>query len=287
MKYRDRAGNEFIEANSQEKFLEMLYDTSFGRRLLSILVKPGLSSFAGDMLDTKASKCLIPSFIRQNNINMDEYIDTDFESYNDFFTRKIKQSARPFDMAPDVLCSPCDAKLSVYPINEDSVFSIKNSVYSLEKLFDSQKVAKRFVGGTLLMFRLTVDDYHRYCFPDGGEKSGYRRIPGVFHTVNPLANEKYPIYTKNTREYCLIRTDNFGTILMMEVGAMLVGKIANYSGKKFVKRGEEKGRFEFGGSTIIICLEKDKALIDADILANTSEDFETRVKMGERIGMKL
>ena len=74
---------------------------------------------------------------------------------------------------------------------------------------------------------------------------------------------------------------------MMEVGAMLVGKIANYSGKKFVKRGEEKGRFEFGGSTIIICLEKDKALIDADILANTSEDFETRVKMGERIGMKL
>ena len=161
MKYRDRAGNEFIEANSQEKFLELLYDTSFGRRLLSILVKPGLSSFAGDMLDTKASKCLIPSFIRQNNINMDEYIDTDFESYNDFFTRKIKQSARPFDMTPDVLCSPCDAKLSVYPINEDSVFSIKNSVYSLEKLFDSQKVAKRFVGGTLLMFRLTVDDYHR------------------------------------------------------------------------------------------------------------------------------
>ena len=107
--------------------------------------------------------------------------------------------------------------------------------------------------------------------------------------MNPLANEKYPIYTENTGIlFFKIRTDNFGTILMMEVGAMLVGKIANYSGKKFVKRGEEKGRFlEFGGSTIIICLEKDKALIDADILANTSEDFETRVKMGERIGMKL
>ena len=122
MKYRDRDGNEFIEANSQEKFLEMLYDTSFGRRLLSILVKPGLSSFAGDMLDTKASKCLIPSFIRQNNINMDEYIDTDFESYNDFFTRKIKQSARPFDMAPDVLCSPCDAKLRI-PFSQSRIQS--------------------------------------------------------------------------------------------------------------------------------------------------------------------
>ena len=74
---------------------------------------------------------------------------------------------------------------------------------------------------------------------------------------------------------------------MMEVGAMLVGRIVNYHEKADVLRGQEKGRFEFGGSTVIICLEKNRGMIDGDIIKNSLEEIETVVKMGEVIGKTL
>ena len=69
------------------------------------------------------------------------------------------------------------------------------------------------------MFRLCVDDYHRYIYIDDGFESRRVHIPGELHTVNPVANDVYPIYKENTREYALLKTVNFGTVLMMEVGA--------------------------------------------------------------------
>ena len=113
-------------------------------------------------------------------------------------------------------------------------------------------------------------------------KSRARKIPGVFHTVNPAANEVYPIYHENTREYCLLKTEQFGTITMMEVGAMMVGKITNLEENPCeVKRGEEKGYFEFGGSTIVLLLQHGKVRIDEDLLDNTENGYETIVRMGE------
>ncbi|OYP54363.1 phosphatidylserine decarboxylase, partial [Lachnotalea glycerini] len=108
---------------------------------------------------------------------------------------------------------------------------------------------------------------------------------GVYHTVNPLANDVIPIYKENTREFSIIKSENFGNILTMEVGALLVGRIVNYHEKANVRRGEEKGKFEFGGSTIILCLEKGRVIIDEDILANSLNGVETVVKMGEKIGI--
>lgn len=105
--------------------------------------------------------------------------------------------------------------------------------------------------------------------------------------MNPAANDKYPIYKMNTREYCLIRTEHFGTVLMMEVGALMVGKIQNYHQKGTVKRGAEKGRFEFGGSTIILLFQKESVKIDQDLWDNTCNGFETSVKMGEKIGIAV
>lgn len=288
MKCVNREG-EIIKSNdTQNRILSLLYNTPPGRRILSVLVKPGLSEFAGDILDSSISKFLIKPFIKNNRIDMSEYIeDADsFSSFNDFFTRKIKSNARCIDMNPDSLISPCDARLSVYSIEEDSSFQIKNTEYTLTSLLQSEKLAKKYMGGKLLLFRLSVDDYHRYIFPDAGIKSGYKKIKGVFHTVNPIAGDVFPIYTENTREYCLIKSENFGSIIMMEVGAMLVGRIANYSGKLDVSRGEEKGRFEFGGSTIVMCLKKDAAVIDSDIVENSKNNIETLVKLGQCIGHK-
>lgn len=75
-------------------------------------------------------------------------------------------------------------------------------------------------------------------------KSQAVEIPGVFHTVNPAANEVYPIYHENTREYCLLKTGQFGTLVLMEVGAMMVGKITNlHPGACQVKKGRRKRLF--------------------------------------------
>jgi phosphatidylserine decarboxylase len=82
----------------------------------------------------------------------------------------------------------------------------------------------------------------------------------------------------------VLKSENFGSILMMEVGALLVGKIVNYHEEEYVKRGEEKGRFEFGGSTVVLCIKRDKIRVDEDIIKNSKMNIETVVKMGEKIG---
>ena len=117
-----------------------------------------------------------------------------------------------------------------------------------------------------------------------GRRSHERIINGVFHTVQPIAFEHCPVYKENTRKYCIIKTKEFGTILMMEVGALMVGRITNYEEAGTVRKGQEKGKFEFGGSTIILLLQKDAAVLDSDLIRNTEEGYETIVKMGERIG---
>lgn len=287
MRCKDRAGN-FIGGNDgQDKFLDKLYGSKAGRQLVRILICPSVSRAGGWVLDRKLSTAAIKPFIKANGISLEDYEKNHFDSYNDFFTRRIKDGRRPVDTVPDHLIAPCDSKLTVYEIAEDSRFKIKNTGYSMESLTRSRKLAKKYSGGKLLLFRLTVDDYHRYCYVDQGKKSANHMINGVFHTVNPVANDHYPIYKENTRCISFLESENFGTLMMIEVGALMVGKIVNYHEAKMVRRGEEKGRFEFGGSTIILCLKKDKAVIDADILENSRQGIETKVRYGEKIGEKV
>jgi len=280
----DRGGNEIKQNETQERVLSFLYQTALGRGLLAILVQPIISKIAGAFLDHPISKILIEPFVSKNNIQLSDFEKQEFYSYNDFFTRKIKKENRTIADKPNELIAPCDGKLSVYPITDESRFKVKDTIYTMKSLVQSEKIAKRYEGGQLLLFRLTVDDYHRYCYIDGGEKSANHLIPGVFHTVNPIANSVVSIYKENTREFSLLKSESFGTVLVMEVGALLVGRIVNYHEKAKVQRGEEKGRFEFGGSTVIICLEKDCGIVDTDIIKNSIEEIETVVKMGERIG---
>lgn len=270
--------------DGQDKLLEKLYGSACGRFLLRFLILPRISKFGGFLLSRSISRIGIKPFIHKNGIDMNQYESRKFHSYNDFFTRKIRPECRPIDMDPSHLIAPCDSRLTVYPITEDSRFTIKNTEYTMESLLRDASTAKEYEGGQLLLFRLTVQDYHRYCYPDSGKLSRIKRIPGIFHTVNPIANDYYPIYKENTRTYCDLESPVFGKMLMMEVGALMVGKICNYEENCQVVRGTEKGHFDFGGSTIILCLPKESAVIDADILANSAAGFETRVKYGEKIG---
>lgn len=280
---KDRNGRVIPESSGQSEVLGILYKTLFGRILLKVLVLPIVSEIIGKFMDSALSGFLVKPFIERNKIDMRQYREQKYRSFNDFFTRKIKSSARPIADGADDLISPCDSKLTVYPISERSVFEIKGSMYSVSDLLKSPATARRYCGGTCMIFRLCVDDYHRYCFIDSGIKSESVYIKGELHTVNPVALEHYNIYKRNSREYTVLRTDNFGDVVHAEVGAMLVGKICNRNLHRF-RKGEEKGMFKYGGSTVVLLFEKDKVTIDSDILENSRNGIETVVKYGEKIG---
>lgn len=284
MKYIDRTGERREEATGQDKLLAWVYGHALTRMLIRPFVSPAVSKLGGKVLDSRLSALAVPRFVRKKHIELQEYEEQKFRSYNAFFTRCIREEMRPIEMDESVFISPCDGKASVYPIDSECRFVIKHTPYTVGQLVRSKRLAAYYEGGYAIVLRLTVDDYHRYCYIDNGEKSGQIHIPGVLHTVNPAANDVLPIYKMNTREYCLLRTEHFGTVLMMEVGALMVGRINNYHQRCEVKKGQEKGRFEFGGSTIVVLTQKGKVKIDEDILRNTEEGYETIVKMGERIG---
>lgn len=287
MLYRDRTGKEWTTNSNQDKVLNWLYCTGIGRTCLKVLVKPWISKLGGCLLDTGLSRLWIKSFVEKAGIDMSQYEERRFKSYNDFFTRKIKPEKRPVDMDETHFVSPCDSKLTVHPIGDDSRFLIKGTEYTMESLLRDESLAEEYKGGTVLLFRLSVDDYHRYCYPVSGTKTDDVALKGFFHTVNPLANDVYPIYKENTRKFSMIYDKIFGKVLMMEVGALMVGKIVNYDVEGSVKRGEEKGRFEFGGSTIIVCLKADTITVDEDILENSKAGIETKVRYGEKIGVAI
>ena len=285
MDYIDLQGKKVSNITNQDKLLSFLYTNIFGRMLLKPLIQPQVSKLAGRYLSSAHSKWLISKFIERNEINMDIYEECDYSSFNDFFTRKIKPDCRPVPEDLDVLISPCDCLATVYPIQENTTFSIKNTEYTLRSLLRSPRLAKRFHGGYAYVLRLTVEDYHRYLYSVSGKQSKNYHIDGTFHTVNPIANDYLPIYKENTREYTVIRSKEFGDVLQMEVGALLVGKISNHKQSTVVTRGEEKGFFEYGGSTIVVLTQKGRVTPRSDLLTNSKNGYETKVLQAQPLGI--
>ena len=266
--------------------INFLYKTLPGRILLSVLIRPIVSKFLGFFMDSGISRLLIPNFIKNNNICLDEYKDEKYVSFNHFFTREAKEGCRAISANTSELFAPGDGKLTAYPITSDSIFKIKNSAYDVSGLLQDKQLADEFVNGVCLILRLMPDDYHRYCYIDDGEIIASKKIDGVLHTVRPIVLQQYNIYTQNAREYAVLQTKKFGKVIQMEVGALFVGRIVNHTTSGTFKRGEEKGMFEFGGSTVVMLFQKDVINIDDSIYKNTEENKETVVKMGDKIGEK-
>lgn len=284
---KDRNGEIVVTNEKQNILLKKLYGTVCGRVILKALTAPAVSKAAGAFMDSRLSVPLIKRFIKSSGIDTSQYVMKKFRSYNEFFTRRVKRGMRPVDRMPSHFISPCDSKLTVYKIGKSSVFRIKGSRYRVSDLIQNDFLAKRYEGGYCMIFRLEVDDYHRYCYIDSGTKTENTFINGELHTVNPIALEHYNIYKRNCREYTVLHTENFGDVVQVEVGAMMVGRIVNRHGAAEVVRGEEKGKFEFGGSTIVLLVQEDMIRIDDDILRNSTENIETVVKYGEKVAASV
>lgn len=265
------------------KSVLFLYKNFLGRIILKLINNHFISSIVGKYMDSSLSKRRINKVIKKNNIDMNLYEKKEYQSFNDFFTRKKKNLN--FDMDKKHFVSCADSKLLVMKLNENSSFDIKNSIYTLKDIINKD-ITEEYKNGYALIFRLEVNDYHRYHFIDDGVMDDEIFIKGKLNTVQPIALEKENVFHTNSREYTTLHTKNFGDIIMIEVGAMMVGKITNNKSIKKFKKGDEKGYFEFGGSTIILFVKEDKVIIDDDILLNSTLGKETIVSCGEKIGVR-
>ncbi|MCH5167651.1 MAG: phosphatidylserine decarboxylase [Erysipelotrichales bacterium] len=267
----------------ESKTLKFLYTNVVGRCTLKVLTWSFISKLCGFFLDTRLSKFLIKPFVKKNNINLDDYYSENFKCFNDCFSRKIKEGKRTIDDSEDTIISPSDGLVSAYKISDDLILNIKNSKYTVSSLLKNDELSKKYINGTCIVIRLCVNHYHRYCYPVGGTKKENIHIKGALHTVRPIALENTLVFSENTREYTVLKSDRFGDIIMMEVGALLVGKIKNFHDKHKFKKGEEKGMFLYGGSTIILFLE-DKVRVDNRFFKATDKGLEESIRMGEVLG---
>lgn len=269
-----------VHLGLQERYTHFLYESPVGRIMLKLAVRHWVSDLAGLLLSTSVSRLKVKSFVRKNHIDLSEYEGAPYATFNDFFSRKIKPEARPVDPDPLTLVSPADSRLMVLPITENGMFSIKRSLYSAADLLRDAALAQRYLGGYAFIFRLNVDDYHRYAFPAAGICGSPRAIPGVLHTVNPLAVGMLPVYHRNAREVTLLDTETFGQLALVEVGALLVGRIVNHRQTGRVEKGQEKGYFQFGGSTVVVLVEPGRVSVSDELLDVSAAGREIRVLQG-------
>jgi len=265
--------------------VRFLYGTKLGRVLLKVFTTPMISKVSAVFLSSRASRLFIPGFVKRNGINIERFVvpKGGYRSFNDFFTRKLKEKFR-IDANSTLIC-PCDGLLTIKKINNDAIIEAKNSKYSIAELLVDNALATRYSDGMALIFRLTPSHYHRYCYCASGNIIRQRRINGILHCVRPIAVRSQKVYTQNSREYTVMKSHALGVIVQMEVGAMLVGKITNSKEchpKSIAIIGVEKGYFEYGGSTIIVLLEK-QYHISRDICERKKINGEIPVTIGESL----
>lgn len=281
-----------IENVAGEKYIKWAYETPLGKGLTELLIKKKLfSKIYGLYCDSKFSSKKIAPFIKNFNIDMSISLkkENEFKNFNDFFIRELDKASRPIDKDTNSLISPGDGRLICYTnISMNNIIQVKDITYSLSELIQNNKIANEYEGGTCLILRLCPVDYHRFHFIDWGSCEKSKFIHGNYYSVNPSALERIAkLYCQNKREWSIFHSENFDDIIYVEVGATCVGSIIqNYKPNTTVNKGDEKGYFKFGGSTTILFFKPNTITIDKDILVQSSLGFETKVNMGEKIGIK-
>lgn len=282
-KVYDRQSRQLIEQQAfQEIWLRRLYETPWGQALQRLVTHRWFSKLLTWRDYTPMSQTKITEFINTYQINLADYQRADYVSFADFFTRQLKDGKRPLSPEGSVL-AVADAKLSVHRISQESRLTIKGQAYKLSELLQNEAMAQHFVGGTACVYRLAVEDYHRYVACETGEVIHQETISGKLHTVRDIALKRVPVYKENQREYCVIKHRKLGPVLQMEVGALTVGSIHNYQ-SQFLYRGVEKGYFGLGGSTVLVFYPKDTIVIDQDIMDQSQIGIESQVRLGEKVG---
>ena len=274
-----------------ETALSILYGDSFfsktiGAFLLFFVARFSfISALYGKLQKLPFSKRKIVPFITKFHIHAKEFENSidEFSSFNDFFIRKLHVNARPLADTPAIL--PADARYTIVPKISEAKFLVKGRAFNLEEFLCDKALAELFSNGSMVVARLCPLDYHRFHFPCDGIAKTPKEINGYLYSVNPIAlHHNWKILSENRRILTLIETKSFGTIAFIEVGATCVGEIyQTYKPENPVQKGDEKGYFSFGGSTIVLLFQQNTITFSEDLL-NGPEGIEIVGKMGQRLG---
>ena len=273
-------------------WIRWLYGTRLGRLIPALVALPQFSRIYGWFQDRPGSRGKVEPFIEQFEIRMEDFLpeegasaETPYSSFNAFFTRRLAEGARPF-ASGDTFPAPCDARYFAYRALNDAVqVPVKGSQFKAAALIGNTEWTGMFEDGPGFIARLCPVDYHRFHYPDDGEVLASWRIPGALHSVNPWAlAEREDIFMINERQVSILETARFGKLAYVEVGATCVGRIVQTHFGQSFHRGEEKGMFLFGGSTVIVIGEPGRWQIDKEIVARTEAGTETYLKMGAALG---
>lgn len=285
-----RTGRTEQEQVYGEGALRWMYETRPGRALgEGIFSRPFVSAAYGALQDTAWSARKIAPFVQQFGIPMEEYEEQRFGSFNDFFIRRFKPGMRRFTQVTGELGAFAEARyFAVERLDPAQRFPVKGIALSAGELLGDRTIASPFEHGPAFIARLCPVDYHRFHFPDSGHIAEQAHQPGPLHSVNPLALQFKPdILITNERRISILDTDHFGRIAYVEVGATMVGKIVHtHPATAPFARGDEKGYFLFGGSTVVVLGEAGAWRPDDDLLEQSRQGRETLVRLGERIASR-
>ena len=286
---RDRqTGRIFTETVFGGGALPFFYETLPGRLLVELAMsRARVNALYGWWQRRPGSRRRIPEFVRTLGIDADEADRPmkDYRNLDEFFTRKLRAAARPIDQDAEHLVSPADGRAVVIPrLDED--LRVKGSTVALSVLVGDGEVARRYRGGSALVVRLAPADYHRFHFPDDGVAGRARTVSGRLHSVHAIALAAGAPSFANLRAVTRLDSRGFGPLVVVEVGAMLVGRIEQTFTPGPVARGEQKGLFRFGGSTVIVLAEPGRLAWDDDLVNDTGAGLESLVKMGTRVGVR-
>jgi phosphatidylserine decarboxylase len=271
-------------------FFRFLMTNSVGKRLRSLVFESRtLHAAVERYADGAHSRRLIDWFASRAKIALNEMVvpPTGFQSLNDFFTRRLKTELRPFDRDPHVFASPADAKLQVFPVlREGTRLDVKGVGFSLTELLDDTLLAESFHGGSAAIFRLYLADCHRLYFPCDGTPGVPRLIPGAYYSVSPVPGNDVAFFTKNQRTVTTFDTARFGRLAFVDVGGFLISSIDSvFNPGRPAQKGDEKSRFRFGGSTLVVLFPKSGIKFDDDLVKHAAAGYEVRVRIGERVGV--
>lgn len=285
-----RTGEKREEKVYFERVLRFLYGNAFGRLLAMLLANlPFFSHIFGWWQRSSFTKSKILPFIQKYEIDVSEFEMPipSYSSFDAFFTRKLKREARPL---ADGLIAPADGRYLFYQnIETCDGFVVKGQKFSLEKLTGSPSVAVQYANGSMVIARLCPSDYHRFHFPCDCTPSVPRLINGTLYSVNPIAlKQRIELLTENKRMVTKLTTENYGELLFIEIGATNVGSIhQTFTPNQPSRKGEEKGYFSFGGSSIILLFETNRIQFAEDLLTNSSEHIETLCLVGQPLESKI
>jgi phosphatidylserine decarboxylase len=291
VRYRDRVSGELVtETIFSERELRWFYEDPVGSRVFATLLnRRAFCWLYGKLQDLPSSRRKIPAFVATHGIDVAEAEQPEYPSFNAFFSRRLRPGARPFCPDPDDFPSPGEGKVLVFPrLHNGDRLPVKGARLTLEALLGSADEAAPFIGGTALVLRLAPYDYHRFHFPDDGIPVATREIPGRYHSVSPIALTRVPdLYARNKRQVTVFESRHFGRIGYVEVGAICVGTIIQtFSPGQAVSRGDEKGHFRFGGSTLVLLFQPGVIEFDDDLVRDSAEGLEVQVRAGSRIGQR-